>query len=162
MQRAATKPNHSRAGSHPDGSGKSGWRSRTAALTFGVLTGSGCAATNPAEDAPKSQATQLAATAIAEATTVRDAMDDGAKGVDVRTPEEFATGHLQGAVNIDLAAPDFDERIAALDKTVIYVVYCASGNRARTAIESMTDQGFDDLINGGGYEDLAADGLPTN
>jgi len=103
----------------------------------------------------------VAATAVAEPSTVRDAIADGAKIIDVRTPEEFADGHLRGAVNVDLSAPDFDERIGALNETGSYVVYCASGNRAGTAIETMHDQGFDDLINGGGYETLAESGLPT-
>ena len=86
----------------------------------------------------------------------------GAELIDVRTPEEFDAGHLRGAENIDLSAPDFNERIGALDKAGSYVVYCASGNRAGTAIQIMLDQGFDDLTNGGGYEDLAASGLPTD
>ncbi len=104
----------------------------------------------------------MTATAVAEPSTVHEAIADGAKIIDVRTPEEFAIGHLRGAVNIDLSGPDFNERISALDETGSYVVYCASGNRAGTAIEAMRDQGFDDLTNGGGYEDLAASGLPTN
>ena len=86
---------------------------------------------------------------------------DGAKLIDVRTPEEFDAGHLRGAVNIDLSAPDFNERIGAFDKAGSYVIYCASGNRAGTAIEIMSGQGFDDVINGGGFEDLAAFGVPT-
>ncbi|MEN9306064.1 MAG: hypothetical protein RLY76_1332, partial [Actinomycetota bacterium] len=46
--------------------------------------------------------------------------------VDVRTPEEFAAGHLQGAVNLDVSASTFDSQIAALDKDVVYAVYCRS------------------------------------
>lgn len=136
------------------------WRTLTAALTLVALAGSGCASSDKADDAPPSQTTDVAATAIAEPSTVRDAILDGARIIDVRTPEEFDTGHLRGAVNVDLSAPDFDERIAALDETASYVIYCASGNRAGTAIKIMRDQGFDNLINGGGYEDLAAYGLP--
>ena len=102
----------------------------TAVLTLVVLAGSGCGASNTAEDAPQSPTTRTAATAMVEPAAVRDATDAGAKILDVRTPEEFATGHLRGATNVDLAASDFGERIAALDETATYVVYCASGNRA--------------------------------
>jgi phage shock protein E len=137
----------------------------TAALTLVLLAGSGCAASDTADDAPQPQDAPSAASArteIADPSTVRDAIEGGAELIDVRTPEEFAAGHLQGAVNIGLAAADFEQRVADLDMTANYVVYCASGNRAGTAIETMTNQGFDDLINGGGYEDLAAEGLRTN
>lgn len=42
--------------------------------------------------------------------------------VDVRTPQEFAAGHLACAINIDVNAPDFAERISALDKNAHYAV----------------------------------------
>ena len=137
------------------------WRRLTATLTLVVLAASGCAGSNSADDDLAPQTTQNAPTAVVEPATVRDAITDGAKLIDVRTPAEFATGHLRGAVNLDVSEPDFVERIADLDETARYVVYCASGNRAGTAIETMRGQGFDDLINGGGYEDLAALGVPT-
>ena len=140
------------------------WRGLTAALVLVLVAGSGCAgsdASDASDGAPPSQAPAAAATAIAEPSAVQQALADGAELIDVRTPEEFAAGHLRGAVNIDLSARDFDERIGALDKAGSYVVYCASGNRAGTAIQIMRDQGLDDLINGGGFEDLAAAGLAT-
>ncbi len=138
-----------------------GWRRLTAALAVVLLAASGCAGSDSSDEAPQSQDAGVAATAVAEPSTVQEAIAGGAELIDVRTPEEFAAGHLRGAVNIDLSAPDFDERIGALDKTGSYVVYCASGNRAGTAIDTMSQQGFDDLVNGGGFDDLAASGLPT-
>lgn len=137
------------------------WRALAAALVLILLAGSGCAGSDSSDEAPQSQA-PAAATAIAEPSAVQEAVADGAELIDVRTPEEFAAGHLRGAVNIDLSGPDFNERIGALDKAGSYVIYCASGNRAGTAIEFMRGQGFDGLTNGGGYEDLAASGLPTD
>lgn len=139
---------------------KASWRHLIAVLTLVAMAGSGCASTPSADDAREPPLTKAAATAIAEPATVRDAIADGAKIIDVRTPEEFAAGHLRDAVNVDLSSPDFEERLAALDESASYVVYCASGNRAGTAIKSMREQGFDELINGGGCEDLAAFGLP--
>ncbi|MFA6299792.1 MAG: rhodanese-like domain-containing protein [Nocardioides sp.] len=137
------------------------WRRLAATLTLVVVAASGCAGSDSADDAPAGT-TQTAPTAVVEPATVRDAIADGAKVIDVRTPEEFASGHLRGAVNVDSSAPDFVELIADLDETATYVVYCASGNRAGTAVQIMRDQGFDDVINGGGFEDLAALGLPTS
>jgi rhodanese-related sulfurtransferase len=158
MQGAAvwTRQNRSDGNGHPP---IASWRRLTATLALVVLAASGCAGSDSADD--PGPTTQPAPTAVVDPTTARDAITDGAKVIDVRTPEEFAAGHLRGAVNADVSAPDFAERIAGLDKTARYVVYCASGNRAGTAIETMRGLGFEDLINGGGYEDLAALGLPT-
>ena len=80
---------------------------------------------------------------------------DGAEVVDVRSAEEFDSGHLDGAVNIDYQAADFAERISELPREESYVVYCASGRRATGAVEQMRDLGFTDVVNGGGYADLA-------
>ena len=83
--------------------------------------------------------------------------------VDVRTPEEFAAGHLQGAVNLDVSASTFDSQISALDKDVVYAVYCRSGNRSTIAVGKMSDAGFTNLFNfnKGGFAELAAAGAPT-
>ncbi|MEZ5100772.1 MAG: rhodanese-like domain-containing protein [Thermoleophilia bacterium] len=78
--------------------------------------------------------------------------------VDVRTPGEFAAGHVAGAVNIDVQADDFDDRIAELAKDGAYVVYCRSGNRSAQAVERMRAAGFTDLTDGGGLEDMTAAG----
>jgi phage shock protein E len=62
--------------------------------------------------------------------------------IDVRTPEEYVTGHLPGAVLIDINAADFKDRIGQLDRTVPYYVYCRSGNRSRAAVDVMKTAGF--------------------
>jgi phage shock protein E len=65
--------------------------------------------------------------------------------LDVRTPEEFAAGHLPGAINVDVEAPDFTDQVATLDKTATYAVYCRSGNRSAVAMDEMSREGFTDL-----------------
>lgn len=81
--------------------------------------------------------------------------------IDVRTPEEFAAGHLDGAVNIDATDADFSERIAELDPKGAYTLYCRSGNRAARAAELMTAAGFTEVRNAGGLEEAAKSlGLP--
>lgn len=62
--------------------------------------------------------------------------------LDVRTPQEYAEGHLANAKNIDIQASDFGQRIAALDKSGGYAVYCRSGKRSNTAATQLLDSGF--------------------
>jgi rhodanese-related sulfurtransferase len=77
-------------------------------------------------------------------------VEDYAMVIDVRTPEEFNDGHLEGAERIGIADSDFLQRIDALDKTEDYYIYCRSGNRAGQAINAMLDLGFTgELVNGG-------------
>lgn len=54
--------------------------------------------------------------------------------LDVRTPEEFATGHIAGATNINFRATNFEKAIAALDKNQAYLVHCAAGGRSTQAL----------------------------
>lgn len=65
--------------------------------------------------------------------------------IDVRTPREFAEGHIEGAVLIDYQAPDFREKINALDRAKTYLVYCRTGNRSRGAVTVMQSLGFNNI-----------------
>ena len=62
--------------------------------------------------------------------------------LDVRTPSEFSEGHLAGAVNVDLLAPDFAARLSAMDRGKSYLVYCRTGNRSTKAAHTMEQLGF--------------------
>jgi len=81
--------------------------------------------------------------------------------IDVRTPAEYAAGHVAGAQNIDVEAADFGTRIAALDKNAPYLVYCRSGRRSAIAADQMRQAGFTDVVDAGGLSDLVAAGAPT-
>lgn len=70
--------------------------------------------------------------------------------VDVRTAEEFATGHLDGALNFDVQSAAFVEQVSSLDPAADYVIYCRSGNRSGAAIESMKALGFTGTLTNGG------------
>ena len=50
--------------------------------------------------------------------------------LDVRTAQEYQSGFIAGAVNIDFYAADFKTRINELDKNKIYLVYCRTANRS--------------------------------
>ncbi len=80
--------------------------------------------------------------------------------VDVRTPAEYAAGHLDGAVNLDLQSPSFDEAVDDLDSDVDYVVYCQSGNRSAQAVSVMVDADLTVQDAGGIDEAANATGLP--
>jgi len=77
--------------------------------------------------------------------------------IDVRTPAEFASGHLDGAVNIDVQSPDFAAQMMELDPNGDYFVYCRSGNRSGQAIAQMNQMGFngENLTNGGSVENAS-------
>ncbi len=83
------------------------------------------------------------------------ALAQGTVVIDVRTPAEYASGHLEGATNIDVSASTFSARIRALDPTAPYFVYCHSGNRAAQAITAMKAVGFAHLTNGMGVQEAA-------
>ncbi|NBR75761.1 MAG: rhodanese-like domain-containing protein [Actinobacteria bacterium] len=76
--------------------------------------------------------------------------------IDVRTPEEFAAGYLDGAVLIDFKNPSFDAEIAKLDTTASYIVYCRSGNRSAQAAERMREVGITDITDLGSLENASA------
>jgi rhodanese-related sulfurtransferase len=72
--------------------------------------------------------------------------------LDVRTPEEFAAGHLKNAININYYDKDFVERVSSLDKRKKVVVYCAVGGRSGQALTKMDALGFQYVLNmKGGY-----------
>lgn len=75
--------------------------------------------------------------------------------IDVRTPAEFATGHLDGAINIDWEGATFADEVAALDPNGTYLLYCRSGNRAGQAKAAMESLGFTHLTNLGSVENAS-------
>lgn len=71
--------------------------------------------------------------------------------LDVRTSEEFAEGHIEGAVMLDFYDPAFADQLAELDPDVPYLLYCRSGNRSGQTAEVMEQLGFTDVadVDGG-------------
>ena len=86
--------------------------------------------------------------------------ESGVVTLDVRTPGEFMTGHIEGAQNIDFESGSFKSDIESLDKNGTYAVYCRSGNRSGQAVAIMHEAGFHNVYNlEGGVIDWAAQGL---
>lgn len=70
----------------------------------------------------------------------------GIQIIDVRTPEEFAQGHIEGAINYNVEGPEFAAQIAGLDPAGTYAVYCRSGNRSVVAVDYMASQGINGIF----------------
>ena len=82
--------------------------------------------------------------------------------LDIRTPEEFAAGHIAGAINIDYYANDFEQRLGVLEMDVPYVMYCNSGNRSSNTLPLMDSLGFSEVYElDGGIQAWLGAGLPT-
>ena len=62
--------------------------------------------------------------------------------IDVRTPEEYAEGHIQGALNINVKSESFVTEIENLSKSDTLLVYCRSGRRSLYAAQVMVSFGF--------------------
>ena len=75
--------------------------------------------------------------------------------IDVRSAEEFATGAITGARNINLENGDFEKALSSLDKEASYSVYCRSGRRSAIAVEMMKKAGFTNVTDLGGIEEAA-------
>lgn len=110
--------------------------SRALALSgiVALLGAVGCGESGHTAAAQSAEATRT------EAASPVQLVADGALLLDVRTPGEFADGHVQGALNVPVQV--LESRIAELDPARPVVVYCRSGNRSATAARMLRDRGF--------------------
>ena len=128
-----------------------------------LLTGVG-ACSSPEESAPTAAEDTAGETGIrgADPDAVADLLEDPPDGLqilDLRTPDEFAEGHIEGATMIDFYEPDFAEQLGELDRDRPYVIYCRSGSRSGQTREVMADLGFADVTDlDGGVLAWTADG----
>jgi rhodanese-related sulfurtransferase len=131
-----------------------------AMLGIGIAVGVGIAShstpASTAADAPEFDGSQVSVELWAQAVE-----GEGVVVLDVRTPEEYATGHIAGAVNVDVSAETFLSQAGALDPAASYGVYCRSGNRSQAAIDILTGAGFSHLLGlDGGITAWEAAGKP--
>ncbi len=81
--------------------------------------------------------------------------------LDVRTQDEFDSGHLVGAVLIDFFQKDFKDEIGKLERDKKYFVYCKVGGRSSKAMKYMVSMGFKDVCNvEGGIQEISKAGMP--
>jgi phage shock protein E len=93
--------------------------------------------------------------------TAESLVKQGVTVLDVRTPEEYATGHIAGAVNVNWEGADFAAQVKQLDPAKPVLVYCHSGNRSGQAVQVMEQEGFQRIFDlGGGVLAWNAAGQP--
>ena len=113
-----------------------------ATLLIGGCSGATVAATSgPTAASAPAAGSSLSASDFAAATKLPDTVL-----LDVRTPSEFAAGHITGAVNLDVESAAFPEQVATLDPAKNYAVYCRSGSRSKAAMTAMGRAGFSHLF----------------
>jgi phage shock protein E len=66
--------------------------------------------------------------------------------LDVRSEKEFKAGHIPGAVNLDVADPEFDAKAAKLDRSKTYITHCVIGHRSAKACEKLTAAGITNIL----------------
>ncbi len=82
--------------------------------------------------------------------------------LDIRTPKEFNSGHIDGAVNINFYDNDFSTQLQALDMSKDYVVHCRSGGRSGKSLATFKKLGFKHVVHmDGGMKAWNAAKLPT-
>ena len=131
----------------------------TASL-LATLSAVGCtAAASVSEPSASTSGSGVRALPATEAAQLLD--DPDVVVLDIRTPAEVAQGRLPGAVVLDFHSPQFAERVAELDRSATYLMYCRSGNRSSSARALMTQLGFEDVVDvRGGILEWADAGLP--
>jgi phage shock protein E len=75
--------------------------------------------------------------------------------IDVRATDEFAAGHLDGAVNYNVEDGTLEQALPSLDPNANYVVYCRSGRRSAIAVDLMKENGFTQIADLGSLEEAA-------
>lgn len=116
--------------------------SLSAAVFLGGCSGASVSVTTgPTATAIPATGVSLAASDFAAAAKL-----PGTVLLDVRTPAEYAEGHLPGARNIDVESSGFAQELARLDRAGTYAVYCRSGNRSKAAMSAMQQVGFAHLF----------------
>jgi rhodanese-related sulfurtransferase len=115
-------------------------------LTFGTA----CNAQKGSSENVKKMAATEFQQKVAESTQI----------LDVRTPGEYADGHLANALNINIADADFKDKVAKLDKNKQVCVYCQRGMRSAKAAGLMSELGFKEIYDlEGGIEGWTGAGL---
>jgi thioredoxin len=103
-------------------------------LSFTILSCNGQTSKNITDIDPKSFSEKITATPNAQI-------------IDVRTPQEFASGHIDNAVNIDWLGDNFVANVEKLDKTKPVFVYCKTSNRSPQAAKKLEELGFATIYN---------------
>lgn len=127
-----------------------------ALLTTGLMTSS-CNSGSNTETQENSPATtssaDLSARFLDKEAFAAGMKKSGAVLVDVRMPQEFEQGHIEGAVNIDFFNPEFKYNLLELKKNKAYYLYCKNETRSKMSLTFMDNNGFKEVyVLKGGFE----------
>ncbi len=78
--------------------------------------------------------------------------DSAVVRLDVRTPQEYAEGHIEGAINIDVLSDGFADEASKLPTDRTIALYCRSGNRSKKAAAILADKGYKVIELATGYK----------
>ncbi|MGE0401416.1 MAG: rhodanese-like domain-containing protein [Kofleriaceae bacterium] len=134
-------------------------------IALALLLVAACSKSEPSRSEPSSAgaahaapAPTTSARASKDPAKAREMIASGAAVLDVRTTDEYAGDHLPQATNIPIQ--ELSSRVAEVekltggDKSKPLVVYCAAGGRAGKAKTQLEAQGYTNVVNGGGLDDL--------
>ncbi len=135
-------------------------------LALCVLVFSGIAGISIAEEAGSENDTKLSVVENISTEKGYELISNNTKNpdfriLDVRTPGEFAGGHISNATNIDYQSSTFKDNLKQLDRDKTFIVYCRSGNRSSKAVKIMNELGFKSVYNMGGIIDWENRGYPV-
>ena len=102
----------------------------------------------PSNPGAAAEVSEPVAFSVVRGEQAKELVAKGAKLLDVRTPGEFSSGHIEGAINIPVQ--QLEARLSELDKVQPVVVYCASGARSAAAMRTMKSEGFAQVYDLGG------------
>ena len=130
-------------------------------LTIGAVLTSGCASAETGAPAVESQIIEDV-TAQEAFTLIQDNQNNPDFIIlDVRTPEEFADGHIEKAINMDFYSTAFRDELDGLDKNKTYLLHCRSGNRSEKTLNIMKELKFIKIYHmTGGSIEWQAEELP--
>ena len=114
-------------------------------LAFGLLSGMAGCTRHTASSVPDSENLKAVTPKEAFELIQRNKSNPNFVILDIRTPEEYAEGHIEGAVNMDYYHPGFQVELNKLDKTKMYLIYCRTGSRSGQAFEFMKEQRFTEV-----------------
>lgn len=127
-------------------------------IVLSLLLLAACSKSEAAKQEPAVTSGHVAGATSKNPAKAKQMMAAHAVVIDVRTPEEYSGDHLAQAANIPIAElsshlADVD-KLTGGDKAAPVVVYCASGGRAKKAMQKLEAVGYTNVVNGGGLDDL--------
>jgi len=132
------------------------YRNVLALVAASVLVTIPAFASDPAPGSEPQAAAQEVKGDVRAAAQAWELIEGGALVIDVRTPEEFGEGHIEGALNIPYTETAALAEAIGPDKERPVVLYCRSGRRSGVALKQLEGLGFSKLFNGTGYTALEA------